>query len=57
LRKASESVVVYTDGHAEVPMENPMQRYLYRTLKPDFSDITEAVVDLGSEYNQVLELK
>jgi len=38
-------------------MENPMQRYLYRTLKPDFSDITEAVVDLGSEYNQVLELK
>lgn len=54
--EVTESVVVYKDGRTELQRENPLKVYRSIMYKTNYSDIIKAVVDLGSEYNQVLEL-
>lgn len=52
----NDSVVVYKDGHAEVQKQNPFVMYRSRTFESDFSNIIETIIDLGPEYNQLLDL-
>lgn len=52
-----DSVVVYKDGHTEVKDKNPFKEYRSKTFESDLSGVMENITDLGSKYNQVLELE
>ncbi|MBQ9148996.1 MAG: hypothetical protein IJX69_05435 [Oscillospiraceae bacterium] len=51
-----DCVVVYEDGDMEVVSQHPLRRYTSSTFRVDYSDLVESVEDLGSAYDQVLDL-